>query len=175
MKLESLSELLNYLNPNKRESKRCLDAMKSLDSDLLKIKEYTNWNKSHYTRNLISKTEAFELMLCCWEPGQKSRLHDLNQQTGWIKIIKGDLNISTAKLHSNDKPVILGSKKYSVNDLFVQQAKKQMYSIENNSNERAISLHLYSLPISYYKVMNGSGTDVENLKTVYHSINGVRI
>lgn len=175
MKLESLSELLNYLNPNKRESKRCLEAMKSLDADMVKVKEYINWSKSHYTRNLISKTEAFELMLCCWEPGQKSRLHDLNQQAGWIKVIKGDLNISTAKLDAQDQPEIVGSKIYSANDLFTQQAKKQMYGIENTSSERAISLHLYSLPISYYKVLNGSGTDVENLKTVYHSINGVRI
>lgn len=175
MKLESISELLSFLNPNKRDVRKCLEAMKSLDADSVKMKGYTFWNKEGYTRNLISKTESFELFACCWEPGHSSRLHDLNGQTGWIKVIQGELDFSVAKIKENGNPQVSSTEQLFPGDLFTQQGKKQMYKIENNSNERAISLHLYSLPITYYKVLNGSGTDVENLNIVYHSINGTLI
>lgn len=175
MKLESISELLNFLNPNKRDVRKCLEAMKSLDVDSLKMKGYTFWNKEGYTRNLISKTESFELFACCWEPGQASRLHDLNGQTGWIKVVQGELDFGVANLNEGENPVVSSIENLKAGDLFTQQGKKQMYQMENNSNQRAISLHLYSLPITYYNVLNGSGTDVENLNIVYHSINGTLI
>lgn len=175
MKLESISELLNFLNPNKRDVKKCLEAMKSLDVDSIKMKGYTFWNKEGYTRNLISKTESFELFACCWEPGQESRLHDLNGQAGWIKVVQGELDFSVARLGEDGTPEITGETKYTPGDLFIQQGKKQMYKMKNNSGVRAISLHLYSLPITYYNVLNGEGTDVENLSITYHSINGTLI
>lgn len=175
MKLESLSELLNFLNPNKRDLKKCLEGIKSLEVDSVNMKGYTFWNKEGYTRNLISKTESFELFACCWEPGQSSRLHDLNGQTGWIKVIQGELDFSVAKVNGDDKPEITSETTLPAGDLFTQQGKKQMYKMENNSGARAISLHLCSLPITYYNVLNGDGTDVENLNIVYHSINGTII
>lgn len=173
MKLESINELLNFLNPNKRDVKKCFEGMKSLDSSSLKIKDFLFWDNSNYTRNLISKTESFELLACCWEPGQSSILHDLNGQLGWIKVLKGDLDFNVVKVNGSVEEK--ESRKLGVDEMFTHQTKKQMYKITNNSTERAISLHLYSLPITYYKVLTGNGTDVENLNITYHSINGTLI
>lgn len=173
MKLESINELLNYLNPNKKDLKLCYDAMQSLDSTMLRLKDYTFWNKLSYTRNLISKTESFELFVCCWEPGQASRLHDLNGQSGWIKVISGDLTFSTGSLEDG-QPKLGKQEVLSEGEMYVHN-KSKMYSIQNQTGKRAISLHLYSLPITYYKVLNGSGTDVQNLNFTYNSINGTII
>lgn len=30
----------------------------------------------HYVRNCVLRTEAFELLVLCWAPGQESRIHD---------------------------------------------------------------------------------------------------
>tara|TARA_B110000211_G_C14058477_1_gene544465 strand:- start:713 stop:1237 length:525 start_codon:yes stop_codon:yes gene_type:complete len=173
MKLETLGELLNFLNPNKRDVKRCLEGMKSLDTNTLKIKDFLFWNEDTYTRNLISKTESFELMVCCWEPGQSSMLHDLNGQIGWIKVLKGDLEFNTLNVNSSSEEV--ETKKLEKDDLFVHQTKEQMYNIKNSSKERAISLHLYSYPISFYNVLSEVGTDVENINISYYFINGALI
>lgn len=173
MKLESINELLNFLNPNRRDAKKCLDGMKSVDIQSIKMKDYLYWDDSNYTRNLISKTESFELLACCWEPGQSSVLHDLNGQLGWIKIISGNLDFTVTKINGQvGKEEV---KALTINDLFTHQVKSQMYKITNNSNERAVSLHLYSMPISYYNVLTGNGTDVENINIAYHSINGTLI
>ena len=33
---------------------------------------YLNWDRQHYTRNLIDRTPLYELMAICWEVGQAS-------------------------------------------------------------------------------------------------------
>ena len=36
---------------------------------------YLNWDRQHYTRNLIDRTPLYELMAICWEVGQASSVH----------------------------------------------------------------------------------------------------
>lgn len=170
MKLESINELLNYLNPNKKEVKRSREAIESLDVTQLNLSKYCFWSKDKYTRNLISKTEAYELYLCCWESKQFSPFHDLNGQSGWIKVIKGDLLFHTGKkglIEKNQQTMELHP-----GDMFSLESKSEVYSIQNNSNKRAISIHLVSYPISFYHATQGKGTDVLLLNKSYYSING---
>ena len=166
MKLESINELLNYLNPNKKEIKRSREAMQSLEINQLNIQKYCFWDIENYTRNLISKTEAYELYVCCWEPEQESAFHDLNGQAGWVKVIKGDLQMSTVKKGNVEIQ--------SINEGFVSciENKTEIYSLKNHSKKRAISIHLVSYPISFYNVLQGKGNDVSMLNKTYYSING---
>lgn len=166
MKLESINELLNYLNPNKKEVKRSREAMQSLDVSLLNIQKYCFWESENYTRNLISKTEAYELYVCCWEPNQESTFHDLNGQAGWIKVVKGNLQLSILKKDA------IESNELSDGEVANFESKTEIYSLKNNSKKRAISIHLVSYPISFYNVLQGKGNDVSLINKTYYSING---
>ena len=48
--------------------------LRSKPVDPSSIERYLCWDTQHYTRNLIDKTDTFELMAICWEIGQVSRL-----------------------------------------------------------------------------------------------------
>ena len=176
MKLESINELLNYLNPNLKDWGRTSKAMKSLDVTQVRLKPYTFWSKDNYTRNLISKTEAFELFICCWEPGQGSVYHDLNGQDGWMKCVEGVLDVEVISgkesLSLPESSRKVKSTQLAAGDLYEHNSKTNMYRIVNNSGKRAISLHLNSMPISYYNVISGKGSDVDLINIEYHSING---
>ena len=37
--------------------------------DAESLQPYLFWNPQHYTRNLIDKTELYELLAICWEVG----------------------------------------------------------------------------------------------------------
>jgi Cysteine dioxygenase type I len=37
---------------------------------------YLFWNAQHYTRNLIDKTDLYELLAICWEVGMGSSIHN---------------------------------------------------------------------------------------------------
>ncbi len=166
MKLESINELLNYLNPNKKEIKRSREAMQSLEVSQLNLHKYCFWDTNKFTRNLISKTEAYELYVCCWEPDQESAFHDLNGQAGWIKVIKGSLKLSTVKKGNVE------SQEINEGEVSCIENKAEIYSLKNHSKKRAISIHLVSYPISFYNVLQGRGNDVTMLNKSYYSING---
>src|SRR5450432_3913860 len=52
---------------------------------------YILWDRQHYTRNLIEKTEFFELIAICWEVGQFSSVHNHREQNCWMAVPIGRL------------------------------------------------------------------------------------
>ena len=45
---------------------------------------YLTWDRQHYTRNLIDKTDLYELVAICWEVGQSSSVHNHRDQNCWM-------------------------------------------------------------------------------------------
>src|ERR1035438_6970555 len=54
---------------------------------------YLTWDRQHYTRNLIDKTELYELMAICWEVGQCSSVHNHRDQNCWMAAPIGNLGL----------------------------------------------------------------------------------
>src|SRR5664280_1355085 len=52
---------------------------------------YLFWNPQHYTRNLIDKTDLYELLAICWEVGQGSSVHNHRDQNCWMAAPVGKL------------------------------------------------------------------------------------
>src|SRR6202789_798149 len=52
---------------------------------------YLTWSRQHYTRNLIDKTDLYELMAICWEVGQYSSVHNHRDQNCWMAAPVGKL------------------------------------------------------------------------------------
>ena len=52
---------------------------------------YLSWDRQHYTRNLIDKTELYELVAVCWEVGQSSSVHNHRDQNCWMAAPVGRL------------------------------------------------------------------------------------
>src|SRR5271169_2880451 len=63
---------------------------------------YLCWDAQHYTRNLIDKTELYELLAICWEVGMKSSIHNHQGQNCWMAAPIGRLAVQNYHLHSED-------------------------------------------------------------------------
>src|SRR5271167_4798966 len=61
---------------------------------------YLNWDRQHYTRNLIDKTALYELMAICWEVGQASSVHNHRDQNCWMAVPIGRLLIQNYRVIS---------------------------------------------------------------------------
>lgn len=170
MILENINELLNTLNPNQKDFQKSTKAMESIAVDHLDIDDFLYWSEADYTRNLIAKTEAYELYVCCWKKGQKSAIHDIAGQQAWCKIIQGSL-----KLTVFEKGERIYEKRLIKGDLMQPIEKDQMYALNNDEESLTVSLHLVSFPVSYFKVQNKEGNDVELMQKTYNTINGTII
>src|ERR1700694_1108548 len=62
-----------------------------LPVDEASLATYLTWDRQHYTRNLIDKTDLYELIAICWEVGQCSSVHNHRDQNCWMAAPVGQL------------------------------------------------------------------------------------
>jgi cysteine dioxygenase len=116
---------------------------------------YLNWNRQHYTRNLIDKTALYELIAICWEVGQTSSVHNHQDQNCWMAVPMGRLLVQNYRTISQD---LEGGKcKLEPSDTVQMDPehpcrvdpREPVHRVVNprEFNERAVSLHIYSRPI----------------------------
>src|SRR5664279_5305838 len=115
---------------------------------------YLFWNAQHYTRNLIDKTELYELLAICWEVGMGSSIHNHKDQHCWMAAPVGRLSVCNYRVieedlatqHCNIVPTnvveITATNPVAVDPL------NPVHDVRNSREfgDRAVSLHLYSRP-----------------------------
>ena len=111
------------------------------------FEKFCSWSDDCYTRNCIFENEKFELILLCWEKSQKTSIHDHGGEECWVKVIKGTFKEITYKEHaiSGLKEITSSISKKGETSYMIDFMG--FHSLENYSNHRAMSLHLYAKPI----------------------------
>jgi cysteine dioxygenase len=115
---------------------------------------YLTWDRQHYTRNLIDKTQLYELMAICWEVGQGSSVHNHRDQNCWMAVPMGRLLVEnyrliaqrleegTCELETADTLEMNPAHPCAVDP---QEPVHRVYN-PREFNQRAVSLHVYSRP-----------------------------
>jgi len=115
---------------------------------------YIFWNAQHYTRNLIDKTDLYELLAICWEVGMRSSIHNHKDQHCWMaapvgrlsvhnyRVLEENLTDKYCNIEETDVVEITPSNPVAVDPL------NPVHDVRNprEFGERAVSLHLYSRP-----------------------------
>jgi len=131
-----------------------LEYMRAHPVDPETLQPYLFWNSQHYTRNLIDKTDLYELLSLCWEPGMKSSIHNHKDQNCWMAAPVGCLLVQNYRVleenlaahHCNivptDEVQITCQNPVAVDPL------NPVHDVRNprELNQRAVSLHVYSRP-----------------------------
>ena len=135
--------------------------------------QYAFWNEKHYTRNCIAHNEHFELVLLCWEAGQKTANHCHNGQECWVKVISGAfeeemyvLNEESGSLEYTETKHLARHEVTSVDDHTI------FHTLKNTNEGRAMSLHLYMKPIKECRYYNTKDAELQTVTLSYYSING---
>jgi cysteine dioxygenase len=132
---------------------------------------YLFYAKSHYTRNLIFKSELFEVLAICWEVGQVSRVHNHRGQNCWMTAPIGRLRVQNFhvetrdSLHGTCKLVPTDSYEMDPTHPGVVEPEEPVHQVQNLAEfgQRATSLHIYSYPYStceVYLLEKGAYSDV---------------
>jgi cysteine dioxygenase len=118
------------------------------------LERYLTWDCQHYTRNLIDKTQLYELMAICWDIGQVSSVHNHRDQNCWMavpigrllvenyRVIEQDLDKGSSRLEAADTVEMNPAHPCAVDPL------EPVHRVLNprEFNQRAVSLHVYSRP-----------------------------
>jgi len=127
-------------------------AQTPVDADSLAL--YLNWDRQHYTRNLIDRTALYELMAICWEVGQASSVHNHRDQNCWMAVPIGRLQVENFHLVYQDiaggtcRLEPLNTVEMNVSQPCAVDPNDPVHRVVNPKefNQRAVSLHVYSRP-----------------------------
>jgi cysteine dioxygenase len=118
------------------------------------LRPFLFWNPQHYTRNLIDKTDLYELLAICWEIGMSSSIHNHKDQHCWMaapmgrlavhnyRVIEEDLAAKRCDIVPTDIVEITAANPVAVDPF------NPVHDVRNprEFGERAVSLHIYSRP-----------------------------
>lgn len=143
--LQSLDDLISALSEGERTTFN--DIIRSIQIPSSAFKEYCTWSDDLYTRNCIVNTEKFELILLCWEPGQITPIHDHGGEECWVKVIQGEFRETIYKVDAIGKLDAIDSVTSSAGGVSYMIDFMGYHSLENRSNTRSMTMHLYAKPI----------------------------
>jgi len=115
---------------------------------------YLNWDRQHYTRNLIERTPLFELMAICWEIGQASSVHNHRDQNCWMAVPVGRLQVENFHLVHQDlqsgqcRLEPKNTVEMNLANPCAVDPSDPVHRVVNprEFGQRAVSLHVYSRP-----------------------------
>ncbi|HEY7617699.1 MAG TPA: cysteine dioxygenase family protein [Terriglobales bacterium] len=115
---------------------------------------YINWDRQHYTRNLIDKTPLYELISICWEVGQASSVHNHRDQNCWMLVPIGRLLVENYHLVAQNldqgRCELQPADTVEMNPSHpcAVDPRDPVHRVYNprEFGERAVSLHVYSRP-----------------------------
>lgn len=134
------------------------------------IKTHALFSERRYARNLVHKTDRFEIMIMCWNSGQRSSIHDHAGSLGGLKILNGELTESLFVKAPNGMIKSLSSVDYSVADIRVEETSL-IHQISNlqGENRQSISVHIYVPPLVRMNVYSLEDPSVKNILPQYFS------
>jgi cysteine dioxygenase len=146
------------------------------------LQRYLFWDAQHYTRNLIDKTELYELLAICWEVGQRSSIHNHKGQNCWMAAPLGRLAVQNYKLLSED--LAAHSCNIAPTDMVEITAENPVavdpanpvHDVRNPKewNTRAVTLHIYSRPFDSCIVYSVDQSTCGEIGLAYTSVYGKR-
>ena len=147
------------------------------------LRPYLFWNAQHYTRNLIDKTELYELLAICWDIGIGSSIHNHKGQNCWMAAPVGHLSVQNYRLLAED----LAAQRCNIVPTDVVEITpanpvavdplNPVHDVRNRRewNQRAVSLHVYSRPFNSCIVYSVEQGTCGEIGLNYTSVHGKQV
>jgi cysteine dioxygenase len=166
-----------------RQLDRVRELLRSKPVDPATIERYLCWDRQHYTRNLIEKTDVFELMAICWDIGHVSSIHNHRDQNCWMAVPIGRLMVQNYRVISKDlrahRCQIEPTDIIEMNSLLpcAVDPAEPVHSVYNPRewNQRAVSLHVYSHPFDSCEVYSLEQGTCGDIQLHYSTVKGVPV
>ena len=120
------------------------------DVNLENLRKFLGYTDDGYQRNVVKKTEHYELVLICWKPGQKTPIHDHKGSDCAFLILEG---VSTESVYKNKegKLEVSGIRKYAPGEV-CDAEEPDIHMISNDEEINLVNLHLYSPPLKDFTI-----------------------
>jgi cysteine dioxygenase len=136
------------------ETEKVRQVLTALPVDEASLAPYLTWSRQHYTRNLIDKSDLYELLAICWDVGQASSVHNHRDQMCWMAAPTGRLVVENFRVEFQDieagkcRLTASNTVELTAENPCAVDPREPVHRVVNPSeaNQRAVTLHVYSRP-----------------------------
>ncbi len=121
--------------------------LKSMEIPASNFDAYKTWNDEEYTRNCIIRSTKFELLLLCWNEGQKTPIHGHDGQQCWVYQVDGEVKEIRYQKDSQGDLKETNVLVMQPGDLSYMHDSMGYHILANATKGKACTLHVYMLPI----------------------------
>ena len=131
------------------------------------FQSFAVWNPNRYTRNCLERTADFELVLLCWNKGDLTPVHDHSGQKCWVYQIDG--KVREVRFEKDEAGNLQETSKLllSPGKLTYMEDRMGYHMLKNETDGRAMTLHLYVEPIDSCEVYNKEIAAFESKELAY--------
>jgi cysteine dioxygenase len=137
-------------------------------------RRYAHFTPDHHARNLVRRTDLFELIVLCWNEGQPSAIHDHAGQLCWMAVLDGTMQETLFDSPSEDPgapPRGRLTRQFDPGQVCYINDDIALHDI-CPLNGPGITLHLYANPISTCRTFDRATGQAETRSMRYNSIEG---
>ena len=149
---DELVDALNSIPENYFGFETVADCLKTHPIDETSLQPYLHFRCARVARNLIFKNDLFELVALCWNAGQASPVQSFTGSKCWIVLSTGRLQLQTyqSSAASRDNIVLTDTFEIRSGVPVTISPVEPIHQLLNvlPFKGRAVSLHIYSPPIS---------------------------
>ena len=118
---------------------------------------FASWSSDSYQRICLANNVDCELILLCWDEGQKTPIHSHDGQKCWVYFAKGEFE--ECLYAKGDKNRLLHKNRVEEGQVTFLTDEIGFHSLENRSSGLGMTLHLYANPIKKCQVYSESEED----------------
>lgn len=166
--LQTLNDLIAALSEGERTTYNHI--IRSTKFKANAFENYSSWSNDCYTRNCIVDNEKFELILICWCEGHQTPIHDHGGEECWVKVIEGEFKETIYKQNEIGNLTIVKTSISKSDEVTYMKDFMGFHRLQNLSNKRSISLHLYAKPIRTCRVFDEESKTFSDKKMNYDTI-----
>ena len=114
------------------------------------LKQCIGYAAEGYQRNVIKKTELYEIVAICWTPGQETPIHDHAGSDCAFRTVQGSSTETIYSLDSEGFAVPVMTRKYSPGEICAAE-EPDIHKISNESKSKLLNIHIYTPPLHAYR------------------------
>ena len=165
MTLRGIDDLLGALRElgGVMQPVRVAEALRGVRIDERTLTPYLTWAPGRYTRNLVARDEAFELIAICWEADARSAIHDHADSDCAFVLQRGAITCENFRIAWPDAPAgrcelkATTTRTLREGEIDMRSGHLSVHRV-GAAGGRAITLHVYAKPIETCLNFDEDGT-----------------
>ena len=133
------------------------------------LNDYKKFKIDKYARHLVHKDDDFEIIIVCWQAGQKAPIHGHEGEKCWMRVEAGALQVCNYQLDS-EKPLTLSMLDLVKGEKGYLDGPAEINSVENVFEQPAVSLHIYAKPFAECDIYCLDTGTIKKVELVYDSM-----